>query len=139
MANTILLKGRGVRLERVAAGTITPGMLVEVTTADKLQAQSTASVKALLAVAVENDLEGKEISDNYVADDYVQSEILRPGDEFYGFIVASGTAVSIGNMMEAAGDGSFKKFNTGVVLAQALEAVDNSGGGSMARIKLRVV
>ena len=141
MANTILLKGRewATQLERVAAGTITPGMLVEVTTADKLQAQSTTSVAVLKAFALEDDMNGKEISDNYVADDYVQSAILCSGAEVLAFLAAGGTAVAIGNMLEAAGDGSLKKFSAGVVVAQALEALDNSGGGSMARLKVRII
>lgn len=139
MANTILLKGRGVRLEAVAAGAITPGHLVNVDSAGKLIVQATASIAALKAFAVENDLEGKEITDAYAADDYVQAEILRGGDEVYAFVVANGSAIVIGDMLESGGAGSLKKFSAGVVLAQAIEAVDNSASGTQARIKVRIV
>lgn len=139
MANTILLKGRGVRLEKIAGGTITPGMLVKTTSTDTLVAHATAGGAALRAFAVENDLVGKEITDNYVANDFVQAEIMDSGNEIYGFIVASGTAVVIGDLMESAGDGSLRKLASGVALAVAMEAVDNSGGGTMARIKFRII
>lgn len=139
MANTVRLKGIGTRLERVAAGTITPGMLIEVTNADKVQAHSTAKGPAITAFAVENDLEGKEISDNYSANDYVQSEIYRPGDEVLTFVKAGGSALVIGDFLESAGNGSLQKYTDGYIIAQALEAVDNSGGGSMARLKVRVL
>lgn len=139
MGNTILLKGRGVRLERVAAETITPGMLVNVDSTDKLIKHATEGGASMKAFAVENDLEGKEITDNYVADDYAQAEILRNGDEVYTFIEANGTAVVIGDLLESAGDGTLQKLTTGVAIAQALEAVDNSAGGTPARIKARVL
>lgn len=139
MANTIRLKGVGTRLERVAAGTITPGMLLEVTSADKVQAHATAKGPHAAIFAVENDLEGDEISDNYVVDDYVQAEIYNRGDEVLAFIEAGNAAVTIGTYLESAGDGSLQTYTDGIIVAQALEAVDNSGGGSMARIKVRIV
>lgn len=139
MANTIRLKGVGTRLERVAAGTIVPGMLIEVTNADKVVAHATAKGPHISAFAVENDLEGKEISDSYATNDFVQAEIYRRGDEVLAFIEAGHAAVAIGAYLESAGDGSLQAYSDGVIVAQALEAVDNSGGGAMARIKVRIV
>jgi hypothetical protein len=139
MANTILLKGRGTRLERSTSSTITPGMLVDVNSSDQLIPHAGAGAPSIKAWAVENDLEGKEIGDNYVANDYVQSEIMRTGDEVLGFLQAGSAAVVIGDKLEAHSDGSLKKLASGVAIAQALEALDNSAGGAMARLKMRVL
>jgi hypothetical protein len=69
----------------------------------------------------------------------VQSEILHSGQEALGFVIAGGAAIVIGDLLEAGGAGGFRKLNTGVAIAQAIEAVDNSGGGTQARIKVRVI
>lgn len=139
MANTILLKGRGTRLEGVAGGAITPGHLVTQNSSGLIIVHNTAGGAALKCWAVENDLEGKEISDAYATDDYVQAEILKSGDEVLAFVIAGGAAIVIGDLLEAGGSGGLRKLASGVAIAQAIEAVDNSGGGTQARIKVRVI
>jgi len=134
MSNTILLKGRGHRVEKVAGGTITPGMLVNRTSTDTLVAHATAAGVATKTFAVENDLIGNSITDNYVVNDYVQAETLYSGCEVLAFLVAGGTAVVEGDFLESAGDGSLRKYVAGYPIAQVLTALDNSGGASMARI-----
>jgi len=139
MANTILLKGRGTRVEAVAAGAITPGHLVTRDTTGKLVVQNTAGAAHPRIVAVENDLEGKEIGDAYAANDYVQSEHLQSGFEFLGFLVANAAAVVIGDLLEAGGAGGLRKFASGTAQYQALEAIDNSANGTQARIKVAIL
>ena len=153
MGNTILLKGRGTRLEMVSGGTITPGDLVMVNSSNLLVRHSTAKGQAMPAFAVENDLEGKTIDDNYVVNDYVQSEIMRTGDEILARVAASASAIVIGDFLESAGDGTLRKLTpssqsgttpfavtpAGLAVAQAIEAVDNSAGGSAVRIKVRIL
>lgn len=136
MANTILLKGRGVRDERVAGGTITPGDLVILNSSGQLIRNATAAIAVVPRFAVENDLVGKSITDDYVVNDYVQSEILRSGNEVYAFVAAAASAIVVGNRLEADASGGLRILASGVALAVALEAVDNSGGASRARIKV---
>ncbi len=140
MANTILLKGRGIRQEAVAAGAFTPGHLLKMDNTGKLLVHAAAKGYAVPRFAVENDIVGKEIGDAYAADDYAQSEILHSGCEVLGFMEVSAAAVVIGDFVESAGDGSFQKWTDGVALAECLEAVDNSANASsQARIKLRLL
>lgn len=134
MANTILLKGRGIRVEAAAAAAITPGHLVTRTSTGLLTPFNTAGGACPRIVAVENDLEGKEITDAYAQNDYVQAEHLYSGCEFLGLLIAGAAAVVIGDLLEAGGAGGLRKLASGVAIAQALEAVDNSGGGTQARI-----
>ena len=74
MANTILLKGRGIRKEAVGSGTITPVDLLNITSAGLLIRHGSASLKAAPLFAVENDLIGNEITDDSASGDYVQAD-----------------------------------------------------------------
>lgn len=136
MSFTILLKGRGIRKEAVAGGTITPGHLLTFNSTGNLVVHATAGGAAIPLFAVENDLVGNSITDNYVVNDYVQSEYLTAGMEALAFLVASGTAVVVGDLLESAGDGSLRKFTTGAIIAQSLDALDNSGNANQARLRV---
>jgi len=123
--NTITIKGQGVRNERIANATIKPGALVELMSTGKLRAHATAGGNAQTAFAVEDDLQGKGIGDNYAADAKVQYNIFAPGDQVYAWL-ANGQDVAVGDFLESAGGGEFRAFTSGVPVAVAVEAVDMS-------------
>lgn len=137
---TIILKGkeRSVMKELVAAATITPGMQVALTSAGKWTPQATALVQSLSAWAVEYDLTGRGIDDNYSANDWVQAFIVPPGSEINALIPASAVAIVIGDPVTSNGNGMVKKANgtTDITLGYALQAVDNSAGGSAVRLQI---
>jgi len=137
--NTILLKGRGVRKEAKAGGTITPGDLVRLNSSGALIRNATAAGRIQFCVAVENDLIGKEITDDYVSGDFVQSEVLRPGDQAYCFVAAAAAAIVIGDLLEADAAGGLRKLASGQPIASSLDALDNSAGGAKARIRVDVI
>ena len=137
--NTIVIKNHvNVRIEKVAAGTITPGHLVELTSADKVQVHSVASGNALPMFALECEMVGKSIDDNYVADDFVTVAIPTRGDVVYAKL-KDGQNVVIGDKLESAGDGTLQKHvpdSTGdiyvnAIVGIALEAVDMSGSAGV--------
>jgi hypothetical protein len=145
--NTIILKCNGVRKEGIASGAITPGHLVEFGGANDLQVHSNAALNARKAFAVENDLIGNGITDAYALGDQVQYEVFYAGAEVYALVAAAATAITKGAALESAGDGTLRILTTDAatddtqrdsVVAYALEAVDNSGGASAARIKVEV-
>jgi len=105
--NTIKLKGAPVVDELVAAGTITPGMLCEVTSAGTVQAHSTAVGPAQKMFAAENELGGEEISDDYASGDLTQLIIAGSGDRVYG-LIKIGEDVVIGEPLVSAGNGSLQ-------------------------------
>lgn len=153
MANTIILKNWGERIERQAAGTITPGHLCMETSAGKLAVHNVAKAKTPAIFAVENDLEGKTIDDNYLVNTFVQASIFKSGDEVLAIVAAGAAAIVIGDNLESAGDGTLRKAtaesqltsgnytytSAGNVIAKAIQAVDNSGGSDPVRIKVRIV
>lgn len=151
--NTILLKGCGIRKELNAAEAITPGSLVELASATTVQNHSTAGGAAAKAFAVENDLVGDGIDTNYSSGDRVQYEVLPAGAEVYALVAASATAIPVGSPVISDGDGTVAVYAAqdvdeggsatytiyaDSIVGYALEAVDNSGGGSAVRIKIEV-
>lgn len=149
--NTIkIVKYLDVVLERDAVAAITPGMLLEYTSAGKVQAHSTAGGNCMpRAFAMEDELQGNGIDTAYAADDKVQCWITQAGEQVYA-ILADGANVAIGDPLESAGTGylqkhvadveSFESAEPGAItvlpeqiVAIALEAVDlsdSSGGES---------
>lgn len=160
--NTIVLKGKGIQKEAVAAGSITPGMLVALNSAGKVAAHATGGGVAQRAFAVEYELgfgsystgyKAGGINDAYSANDNVKYVIAERGDEIYALVAAGASAIVAGDLLESNGAGGFRKVTAasqltsanytytpaGTALAVAMEAVDNSGGSSVARIKVEVL
>ena len=131
--NTIVKKGTGIRKERTANASITPGHLVELMTTGKVRVHATAGGHAQKAFAVENDLIGAGITTAYAAAAQVQYEVMERGAEVYA-LLANGQNVAIGAALESAGDGTLRAYtpsSSGIdasnnVIAYALEAVDMS-------------
>jgi hypothetical protein len=144
--NTIKVKKYSDVIEEyVANATITPGMLVEVMTTNKLRAHATASGNALPMFALEDELQGKTIDDNYVATDQVQVWVPYRGDMVYG-ILKSGQNVTIGTFLVSNGDGKLKAWAQDVsvgdvkpteIIGVATEVVNASGAD--ARIIVRII
>jgi hypothetical protein len=139
LPRVILLRGRGERREAPAAGAITPGHLIAYNSAGSFVVHPTAGGVARPIYACERDFEGKGIDDAYASGDYVQAEELHPGCDVLALVAAGATAIARGAKLESAGNGTLRNVGTGVVIAEALEAVDNSAGGAAARIKVSVI
>lgn len=148
--NTIKIKNySNVIEERAAVAAITPGMLLELTSADKVQAHSTARGDVCPPMfALENELEGQGITDAYAADDQVQVWIPNRGDQVYA-LLADGETATIGEKLVSDGNGYLLCY-TGDSATQekivgiALEAVDrstSSGGDTnvTGRIEIMVI
>lgn len=134
---TILLVGDGIGKEAVAAGAITPGHIVELTSAGAVQAQSTAGAICAMNVARPLEISNGTIDTAYAADDTVLYFALEKGAEFYGFL-ADGENVAIGALLEADGAGGLQALTTGTAIAIAKEALNNTSG-SQARLIAEVI
>lgn len=147
--------------EARAAGTITPGMLLEqATTAltqpgehPRVKAHSVAGGPALPMFAKEagsltagtwssgdSAVSGGTIDDDYDTGDTVFIHEARSGDEIYALVPANATAIVLSDYLTSNGDGTLKKAtSTDVRIAQPLEAVNNSAGSDTARILVRIL
>jgi hypothetical protein len=93
--------------ELVAAGTITPGMLLEVTALGKVQAHSLEGGRCERLIALEDAEQGNGVDTNYTAADPCQYAIAMPG-EVFNLLVASGEDGAPGAPVVSAGDGTVK-------------------------------
>lgn len=110
--NTTILKGRGIRKEARAAGVVSPGDLVEFTSAGKYQRQSVDGMRVMRSFAVENELFGKGLDTDYADGDQLLVESCTPGMEVYATVAANAAAIAVGDRVVAAGDGTVKKWTT---------------------------
>jgi len=145
--NTIWLKGEGQVKEAAAAAGITPGHLIFRNTSNQFAVHAVAEGNAYAMFALEKDFVGKDLSSAYVATEQVQAVIPLAGGEINALLPGSALAVVIGDELVSNGDGTLKKVTAGAVtvgnlrrvVARALEAVDNSAGGTPVRIKVETV
>jgi hypothetical protein len=147
--NTVLIKGRGIRKEfKAGAAGIMPGHLLTLNTSGQAIVHATAAGNAARLFAVENEVVGKEISDAYANGDNVIAEHLPSGAEVNAFVIANGAAIVIGDYLESGAAGGLRKTTANAatadtqrsgVIAQAMEAVDNSANGSQVRIRVALL
>lgn len=108
--NQILLTEMGgFHEEYPAAAALKPGHLIELTSATKVQKHSTSGGAAQKMFAKEDALQGKTIDDAYAADDVVFGYIAQPGDRLQARVAANAAAITEGDWLASAGDGTLKK------------------------------
>jgi len=139
---TIIAKQIGdmAQIERVAAAALNPGHVLELTAANKLQKHSSAGGNVVpLVVAIEDALQGKEVSQAYAAADVVRGWVPRSGDEVV-VVLKDGENIAIGDVVESAGTGEVQEHTpdaddsagdvttiySNQILGTALEALDLS-------------
>jgi len=104
--NTIKLKKYlDIINEYEANAAITPGMLIEVMSTGKVRAHATAGGNILPMIALEDELQGNGIDDDYAAADQVQCWVPVRGEEAY-LILEDGETAVIGSLLESAGNGN---------------------------------
>jgi hypothetical protein len=108
--------------EYVAVAAITPGSLVDLTSANKVQKHETAGGKHAWMFALEDELQGKGINDNYVAGDRVQVGVFTRG-EIVNALLDDEVDIAIGDYLEAGiTPGKLREYVSGVIVGIALEA-----------------
>lgn len=138
---TILLRGSNTpHSERVCAeADILPGHLLDVDSSGRFRPHASAAGKASPVIAREASYVGRDIDTNYEQYETVPAWHGRPGDWFY-MILEDGHNVSIGAVLESAGDGTLQPVTGNFGLFRALEAVNTSGGATAtSRIKVEVL
>jgi hypothetical protein len=132
----------------VATAVIKPGYLVDGVTSIAPHASAAAAVAR--QIALERDELGTGIdatyttdnsgvgSPNYAIGDVVKVGVCPPGVQFTGWI-SSGQNIAANDQMESAGNGTFRKLNSGVILARALEAYDARNVVGPVTIRLEVM
>lgn len=150
---TLKLRGQALRKEALAGGTITPGHLVQRTSSNTFVVHPNAASNAVPLFATEDDLQGKDIGDDYSSGEQVQANFFAQGEEVYAWLDGESVAVVIGDPLESAGDGTLVKhtppdlevsgaapdLQLNQIVGYALEAVDLSDSGTAdGRIEIEI-
>ena len=135
---TIDLYGVGVQNEAaVTDAVVTPGMLV-VRSATGIRPHNVAGGSAAPAFAVETDLIGEGIDDNYAIGENAIYRTFAQGSAVYALLAPSQT-IAVGALLQSNGDGKLiVAAAADNVVAQAIEAV-TTGVGVTARIKVEIL
>lgn len=149
--NTIKLKKYAdIINEYDAGGTIKPGHLLALNSDNAVVVDSSAGVGNSKMFALEDELQGKGIDDNYVSGDKVQVWNTIPGEEVYA-LLADGEDVAVGDKLVSAGDGTLKKMTAdssatvveevpvAVVITEAVDMSGSSGADPSGRVKVRII
>lgn len=151
--NAILLtggiEGEAITFEKLAAASnpITPGMLIQENSAGTISPHATAASNASKLFALPNLANGGDIDTAYAVSVTVRVAACRSGQVVNALVAAAASAIVIGDYLESAGDGTVRKASTDAstdtvqrdaIVGYAVTAIDNSGGGSVARVQLRV-
>jgi len=130
-----------------AGSAIVPGMLIEELAAGTVQEHSTAAGNAQKLFALSDLSNAGDIDTAYAAGALVRYGAAHSGQEVYALLAANAAAIVKGDPLESDGDGTLRVQTTAAatadterdsVVGYALEAVDNSAGGTTVRIKVRV-
>jgi len=105
--NTIMVRGNGVREEATGDGAVTPGQLLERTSADAVKRHATAGGNAQKYFAIEDVLQGNPISTDYATTELVQFTIAQRGDLIYA-LLKNGEDVDKGDPLESASSGDMQ-------------------------------
>jgi hypothetical protein len=138
---TILVVGAelSIRKEGIAGGTVTPGHLVQ-GPASAIIVHAVASGNAAKKFAVENEVVGKGIDDDYAANDTILLAVCPPGSIVYAIAAAAG--VTAEDIVESTGDGTLQ-VQAASAATDAVEragvigrAIDTAGAGVRFRCEI---
>lgn len=130
-----------------AATVIKPGHLVEEIAAGTVQEHGGAGLSAQRLIALTDTSTGGTIDDVYTVAATVRYGAFHSGQKTFMRLAAAATAVIIGTPLESDGDGTVRLATADAatdtaqrnsIVAYAVEAVDNSGGGAEVFVEVRI-
>lgn len=122
-----------------AANTIRPGHLVGFSSGSAiLNVTQAAAATVNLAWAIENPIIGDDLDHDYLATETCHYCHASPGALLYAWLEDTAN-VAKDAALEAGASGGLQAATTGKVLAYAMEAVNNSGGGSGPNAAARIL
>lgn len=116
---------------------IIPGMLVK-ESAGTVSKNTTADALAPKLFAQTNMPVGGTIDTAYASGETVRYGAYHSGQQVNALLPAAAAAIADGAPLTSSGDGTLKIGTAANAIAYAMEAVDNSGGGTTVRIKARI-
>ncbi len=137
--DTILIKGDAwVTHEANASVALTPGEFVVFASDGDFELPAAGDLSKL--IVIEDDLQGKEISDDYAVDNNARAVFMQPGGVVRA-IITDGQNIVIGQELEVDTNGTLIGIGSNQPIAVALEAVDasDSAATSVANRRINVM
>jgi len=97
--------------EHTASAAISPGMLLEINSDSEVLAHNSSSTVGECLFAMEDALQGNDLSDDYADGDLVACIIPMKGSVVNAFLLA-GVSYSVGEVLESNGDGTLTTGTT---------------------------
>ena len=142
------ISGTPILSERLAgAAGILPGHLVQESGAADVVVHAVAASNAQRLFVQTNKANGGTLADAYADNETVSYGAYHGGQEVRALVAASAPAIVVGDALESAGDGTLRKAvadaasdtaQRDAIVGYAIESVDNSGGGTVVKIDIRV-
>ena len=130
--------------ENEAHAAISPGNILELNSDDEVLKHATenGALKHGRLIAIEDALQGNEVTDDYAAADVVSVAVADAGSE-WNLLVTAGTVLTIGEDLVSDGEGCLMSADdlssgtTAVVIATALEEVTvDSGEAELVHVRI---
>jgi hypothetical protein len=110
--------------EYFAEAVLSPGNLLKVTGTGGVVKNTVAAKRPSLVVALEDELQGKTINDDYADASPVQCWMLQPGEEV---LLRGVGAIALGAEVETDATGGVVTLAAGVAIGVCLEAIAATG------------
>jgi len=152
--NVVILRGDAEIKGGVAGAAITPGALIDAGNEAAIVVHAGAGLNAEKTFALPQDYIGQGVTTDIATGDDMQYASFDAGSEVACLIAIGAAAIVAGDYLQSAGDGTLKKFvpqavDVGATVAvtveplmivgRAYEAIDNSAGAAVARIRVAIV
>lgn len=125
--------------ENDAAESITPGALIELDSNGEYQNHSTADGPASATFALEDELQGNSVKDDYASGDPVQGGTFQPGDEVLA-LVASSYSPTVGEYLTSAGNGNLQaRGGSGDAIAVVINSNKEVDDNNNERVRVRII
>lgn len=124
----ILLKGRDIREEYLADAALSPGHLVAVNSDNEVAKHALAGKRTRVLVASEDGLQGRTKATAYSAGELVSCHVLGPENVANLRVAAGAVAISKGDQLVSAGDGTVRKISAiqnGLLYSNVAESAEH--------------
>lgn len=140
---TITLHARDSQVyDGLASGTVRPGAIVEVSGTSDNHLNLTEGKGQVLRIAKEYSHTGQDINDTYADGEHMEFRKPLQGESYY-MLLSAGESVTPGDTLAGA-SGEVRAYDSAggdtadMIVGEALETVDNSGGSSAVFLQVEV-
>lgn len=126
--NTILVRAKAEQVREfiVATAAVTPGMIIEPSSATAGKPNTVVAMPISRIIAVNHEVEGETVDESYAVGERIKGVIVEPGEEVR-LRLKSGDTSAVNGSLKLVTGGLVTTGGTDSVFAKALEVVEGPG------------